>query len=400
MSKTSDDFESLQKEESELRVKRKEIEKIEIESKHDYLVKARREVDSIKGISLIDTGSGYIDQILERQRQYMDSAKHAMRFLTKEFDGVVPYFGKNIILIGASTGEGKSTTTANLILKNLVQGKRTLIITNEEAAGDVINRVACLTKGWNYTNHDQITDEQKAFFEEFARKTQKYITVVEDTYKDPRTGETHMGVTTTVEGVTGLLHSLIRDSLHYDAIVIDYIQKISRFKMRPNAKEWEAMNSMIYEIDNFKNLYMSPVVVFAQLHNSSQNDETTFEQRLRGCKGIIVPVTCALEMKADKKGLKTEWIVHKSRWYSDKIDGQGFMTGWYKGLYVSLDNPEYQKWAKQKQVDRINRTMEAAYGKPRSDGSGKPGGTGTESESVSRVDTADVPGKTGNENSQ
>ena len=40
------------------------------------------------------------------------------------------------------------------------------------------------------------------------------------------------------------------------------------------------------------------------------------------------------------------------------MDGQDVRVGWYKGKYVSEKHPPYVAWVKQKQSERIARTLE------------------------------------------
>jgi HrpA-like RNA helicase len=66
--------------------------------------------------------------------------KKSMVFMNDRFRLVVPYFQKNLILIGADTGDGKSTTVANAIYSTITKinpatGKygRVMVLSNEEA---------------------------------------------------------------------------------------------------------------------------------------------------------------------------------------------------------------------------------------------------------------------------
>ena len=111
-------------------------------------------------------------------------------------------------------------------------------------------------------------------------------------------------------------------------------------------------------LDDFKNKYPAPIVVFSQLH-PDKDDSKEFEERVKGYKGILVPVTCALEIKPNKIALTTEWILHKSRWQSEHrvSESRGVSTGWLKGKFTSLEDKEYVEFKQKRQqraLERIN----------------------------------------------
>lgn len=351
-----ENFKEEAKRQSELLEKKRAIDSFRTQVDYDRMIKSRQEVDRFRNIDLDANHNEYVQQILRENEEYMDAAKKCKPFICEAFNGVVPNFGKNINLIGANTGEGKSTTVANIALETSMRGGKTLIITNEEAIPDVYNRITCLSKGWIYANHNEFTDEQKAVLRDGVIKISNYVKVVGDSCYGP-------GTTTTVEGVQGVLESLISTGKKYDSIIIDYVQKIAFSKLNPNLKTWEVLNNFMQYLDGFKNRYLAPITLMAQLHNSGNgNTERSFEDRLKGFKGIITPVTCAMEMVANKKDLKTKFIIHKNRWYNGNLDNQTVEVGWFKGKYVDLQHGPYQAWVKTKQGERIARTLEANNG--------------------------------------
>lgn len=354
MSRDIQDLKRKAKEESELLLKKKAIESFRTEADYERWIKSKQETDAFQAINIEENDNEYLQQILKENKEYLEAARTCKRFVCEAFDNVVPNFGKNINLIGANTGEGKSTTVANIALETSMQGGKTLILTNEEAIPDVYNRITCLIKGWVYANHNEFTDEQKLALEDGMVKLSKYIKVVGDSSYGP-------GTTTTIEGVKGVLESLIKNNQKYDSIIIDYVQKVAFSKTNPNLKSWEVLNNVMQYLDGFKNRYLAPITLMAQLHNSGNgNTERSFEDRLKGFKGIITPVTCAMEMVADKKGLKTKFVIHKNRWYNGNLDGQEIAVGWFKGKYVNLSHPPYQAWVKVKQGERIAKTLESS----------------------------------------
>jgi predicted ATP-dependent serine protease len=189
-------------------------------------------------------GSLSKDQVSKLQkdnREYIEAAKKATIFINPGFDGIVPFFRKNLILIGAKTGEGKSTAVANIAYSLLssrnASGKvcRVLVITNEERAEDFYNRVTCLIKGWHYTNHNKFSEEQIDIFEKMISTLADSgrLTVIDDAYNNSH------GVTTTIEGIENVFESLMANEEWYDAIIIDYYQNVMASQNDPRLGEYD-----------------------------------------------------------------------------------------------------------------------------------------------------------------
>jgi hypothetical protein len=354
----SKDIENLQrkaKEESELLLKKKAIEAHKTQADYDRMVRSQQDIDAWKNINIEADRPAFIERVIKESREYMEAAKSCKEFMCKSFNRIVPFFAKNIILMGATSGEGKSTVTANIALKTIMSGGKVLIISNEEAVPDVYNRITCLAKGWLYTNHNEFTDEQKAVLESGIRAWEKYVTVIGDSTYGP-------GTTTTIEGVQSVMESLIKNGQKYDVIILDYIQKVMFSKTNHYLQTWEILNKMMLYIDDFKNRYMAPIVVMSQLHPSNGESERSFEDRIRGYKGIITPSTCAIEMVANKKDLKTKFVIHKNRWYDGDTGKQTVTVGWFKGKFVDENNPDFKSWVDQKKGERVARMMENENG--------------------------------------
>jgi hypothetical protein len=104
-------------------------------------------------------------------------------------------------------------------------------------------------------------------------------------------------------------------------------------------------------LDNFKGSYPAPIVVMSQLKAASKENETPFKERIEGYKAIVNPVTCALEIRADKANMRTEWVLHKGRFKTSL--GKSFFTGWDRGRYVPWD-AKFQEKVEQIKMDRLS----------------------------------------------
>ena len=276
-----------------------------------------------------------VEKLKKENTEYMYAARTKMCFINKEFDGAIPFYRKNLILVGGVTGDGKSTTAANIIATVFGKDKgdgtrrRVLVLTNEEKTEDVYNRVLCLLKGWSYVNHDKFTDEQIAFFNDSYTHMRKYITVVDNTYNGS------FGVTSTIEGICSVFDNLLANKEYYDVVILDYYQNVQHSTNDPRLNEFQVQAALAKRLDQYKNIYPAPIVVLAQVR-PVDDANTPFKIRVEGSKIISNVCTCSIELIPDKKLRKTSWAIHKSRF--NEAVGIEIETGFRNGLHVEYND--------------------------------------------------------------
>ena len=313
---------------SEFRRKESELHRDRIDTQHEEMELRKEELEKSQSIDLGNISPERIKQLQADNTDYLEKAKNAKVFINDHFKGKIPYFPRNIILVAAATGDGKSTTSANLAAHALQQGQRVLVISNEEAITDVYNRVTCLFKGWSYANHEKFTTEQRTVFNKFIDLLSKRMAVVDDTFNGS------IGQTSTLEGVEAILNSLIENKSKFDVIIIDYYQNIDRSTKNPKLKDWEVQGRVAKFIDKFKNSYDAPIVVLAQMKPNS-DEKMSFKESIEGRKAILNVATCALQMLADRENQRTAFIIKKSRFPESM--GETIYVGYKRGQYVLYD---------------------------------------------------------------
>lgn len=340
------------KENGDLYKKELEIKKARIDRQFEDLQERKRQQELASQINATTINLDRLKKIAQSNREYLLMARQSQVFLRNDtFKAQIPYFPRNIILVAASTGSGKSTTAANLAYGALCQGQRVLVITNEENPSDVYNRVTALSKGWAYNDHTNFTDEQLDTFDKMIEILGQRMVVIHDGFIE---GE--MNLTTSVEGIEHVLMSLVRnkDQKQFDVIIIDYYQNINKSLKHPELEGWKAQERFVQFLDSFKNIYNAPIIVLAQKRMGAEDAD--FKESIEGRKTILNVATCAIEVKADRENLRTSWTVHKSR-FNDAV-GKTFYTGYKKGMYVPYDKEFQMQMEEFKQKRQVTNTIE------------------------------------------
>lgn len=331
MSELVDALKEAQEESREMNEKQYKLTKKRIETQYQQLEEQERLKNAFNKLPIGKNVEERYKKLAVENTEYIKLARDGGTFLGMDvFKDKVALFARNLILLSAETGTGKSTTVANFVESYLKQNKKIIIVTNEENPNDILNRILFLLNDWIYSHHDQITDEQLELCEKAYPKLGKVVEVIHDQFNGIG------GTTTTLEGIKSVCQNLIdlrqEEGITYDAIIIDYIQNISSSIEAPSMAKWQVMQKTMTYLDNFKNVYDAPVLVFSQLKSNS--GDASYKDRLEGYKAIINHATTAIEIKIDRENLRTEWLFVKNRF---KSVGSSVFTGFDKGRYVEYD---------------------------------------------------------------
>lgn len=324
-----EEIEAQEKETIIYRQKKEQIQKHNIDQQFDEIKRKTEETQRLKDIDIGFNTPERISKLQKESSEYLDQAKNCKVFINDDFSGLVPYFSKNLILIAASTGDGKSTTCANLAFHGATQNQKVLIITNEESPVDVYNRITCLIKGWAYSRHEKFTEEQKDTFDKFIPILSQRIKVIDDGF------DGSIGQTTTIEGMEAIFENLLKkqSNFKYDLIIIDYYQNVDRSTKAPAMDEFKVQGLFAKLLNKFKLAYNAPIVVLAQ---RKVNKDLSFKESIEGRKTIVNAATCAINLIAERDRFRTAWTFVKSRF--NEAVGKTIYTGYKRGMYVKYDD--------------------------------------------------------------
>jgi hypothetical protein len=375
MSKEVEEFNKKMAEEIEQEKARKELQskKFKIEQKRvdvqfQQALEAENDLKIANSLDFGQFSQEQVEQLKQENADYIAAAKEPLVFINRDCDQLIPFFRRNLILVGAISGQGKSTAAANIARSVLAQKDpvtkqkaKVLVITNEQNVNDFYNAIICQIKRWPYSNHSKITPEQQKTFDECYDLLTKdgWLTVIGDNH-----GGTS-GLTTSIEGMTSIFENLVNEKIHYSAIIIDYYQNVQFSKLDPTLNEWGVQAKFAGLLDRMKNIYTAPIVLMAQINTKKEKDDSTpFQYRIQGRKVIYTKCTCAVELTAEPEHQRSQLFIRKSRFL--EAQNQALFLGYDSGRYVRYDK-EFIKKIEEKKAQRMHAQHETMLAAAKSD---------------------------------
>ena len=324
------------------------VESARVQKQYNKLQVEEEKRERLKNATAEFDKTSYIERLKHRNTQYLEGAKHtSMEFLNQDFKGVVPYQNNQLILVGGRSGKGKSTTCANLVYGALTKGKRVLVLSNEEQAADVYNRVTCIIKNRSYTNHDEFSVEDREMFNKYIELLSDRLKVIDDDYTGTTSG---MSV---VETMKTFIEQEVEKGSN-DVIIIDYYQKINISIDNDGLSPYQVQESFADFLgDIIKKPNCPPIVLMVQL-KPDDKEGRAIEDRVEGRKIIVKPATCILEASPDYQNRCTNFIVHKTRF--SEHNGNAIPVGFSKGKYVLYDD-NFKNYVRQERIKEQDRSM-------------------------------------------
>lgn len=270
--------------------------------------------------------------------------KERLTLINDSLTRAIPLVRENLYLFAAYTGSGKSSTAANISYPLWKQGKKVLVISNEETQKDVISRIACLEVGLNFQNviRGEITKmEEMAYIAQIPSIKRHVIVVSSD---DPRT--------TRIEGMKNILEAAKNED--FAAIIIDYFQLIKYSEQNPNKEPYKVMMEFKDYLNSYVKTSNAPVIMFAQLWSLSKrpSKDTELDSRLKECSSIQDGASVVVEIVPNFKESTTDFLICKDRFFGRR--GDKLTCQYSKGRFLNVvSDTELAKAIAQVKLDRL-----------------------------------------------
>jgi len=297
--------------------------------------------DEVESFGNKESITGMYESIANYNRMLQEK----ITFINKALTAAIPFTRENLYLICAYTGNGKSTIAANISHPLWKEGKKTLVIANEEPEQDVLYRIACLELGHNFNDYKKGTmplEHQKQCILLFP-SISKFVKVLDVNYKG--------GLTTKLEGVKNALEAV--KTKDYSAVMIDYFQLVRYSAADSTRSTYSVLDDFRIFLGQYIKSSNIPVVLFAQLHSIGKRNNVELDSRIKECPGILEPSTVVLEVVPNFEDKSTDFKICKDRF---GFQGQKITCAFDKGRYVEV-TPEHLENINK---DKIQKLMDKA----------------------------------------
>lgn len=287
--------------------------------------------------------------------KYNQMLKERITFCNESLTEAIPFTRENLYLICAYSGNGKSTIAANVSYPLWKQGKKTLVISNEESKQDVLFRVGCLELGLSFNDYKKghMPKEDQLAVAKLFPEISQYVKVLDVNFKN--------GLTTKAEGVMNALEQ-VKDA-DYSCAMIDYYQLVKFSAKNPTADPYQVLNDLRIWLGQYIKRSNIPIVAFAQLHSVGKRANKDLDSRIKHCPDIYEPSTVVIEVVPNFEDKTSDFVIHKDRF---GLAGHRVVCGFENGRYVNITEDYLEKVAQRKmekaqkdaeeKLDEIERT--------------------------------------------
>lgn len=279
---------------------------------------------SFEEIDSFGSKESLIDMVKD-VKAYNEMLNQKITLINDPLTATIPFTRENLYLFCAYTGSGKSTVAANISYPLWKEGKKILVISNEETKTDVMFRIGCLELGYNFNNYkkgNMDPEQQKEVMSLFPEISQ-HVKVLDVTYKN--------GLMTKIEGIKKALES-VQDK-DYSCVMIDYYQLIQGSLSDPSKTRYDTLNELRLYLGRFIKAANLPVVLFVQLYSQGKRQSKDIDARIKECTAIVEPATVIVEVVPNWELQISDFIIHKDRF---GFAGNKITCGFDKGRFVKI----------------------------------------------------------------
>lgn len=255
---------------------------------------------------------------------------------------VIPLCANQLITVMGVTGNGKSTTVANIvdgIINNkskLGKNPRILILSNEETEPNVYGKIIGLRRGFTFKAIEDLTEAQHLIYNAELENITKSgnIKVLGLDYASL--------ATSSAEGTIYTLNKLWAQNEIFDVILIDYFQGFhSKKGSEQDAAEQRTVLQFLYNFAVSKHI---AVVLFSQVNPMQTKPEdgkrTMDKSRTRGASMLLDKCTVIVEVVTDHTILESQFYIHKMR-KDGSLVGTSIRQNFLYGRYLSPSDPRW-----------------------------------------------------------
>lgn len=262
-------------------------------------------------------------EMFKSAANYNRMLNERLTLVNESLTAAIPFTRENLYLFCAYTGSGKSTVAANISYPLWKQKKKVLVISNEETQLDVIFRIACLEKGYNFNDFKKghmPQEQQMDCFRLFEDITQ-YVKVVDVVYQE--------GITTKIEGVKKLMEEIKGQG--FSCALIDYYQLIKDSINDRERTRYDVLNDLRIWLGQYIKSSEVPVCLFVQLYSQGKRPSKDIDMRIKECSAIVEPASVIIEVVPNFDESTTDFVIHKDRF---GMSGHRIVCPFDKGRYL------------------------------------------------------------------
>lgn len=233
------------------------------------------------------------------------------------------WIGQGLVIVGAESGRAKSTTAANVVAGFLENSPKTAyVLSNEEAADAVYERIACVVTKTSYLD---------MFRGKLDAKSRAKVRECLYDYVAPRVevvidGSFDMRV---IEDVTAVLDTAATEDV--GLVALDFFQNVKISRLEPTLEKFQILKKLGDYMAVYGRKQSVPVVVLAQLHETAVSKD--MGPRIKNDKEFFEKGFLCIEAIPDFETLTTKFKIHKDRFFGHT--GKEIVMDFVGGRYVA-----------------------------------------------------------------